>query len=337
MTDLPPDITEDDLAPHPSDDDYDWDQALAGIFGGASAVDDEPDGGLDDDPTPSGDEDVAGVDGEPPVDPGDALDDDGEPEPEVTLPESFDLGNGVIVSRDELSQLAGIRDWFTENPDQVRDFMGYLTGETTLVPRGQQPAGQPEPQQQQPEPALPPLDEDELQYLPSTIRERLKALDTLAEQNRALIERQQQHEQFLAYQAEQQRAQQIASTYQQAVSTGLAAWRERHPNVSDEDLVKVRKEAADLGVASAIAQRTGDPVQGVVESLEIAWLRNPEFRERELQGLQEQAAAEAQRRRKQDAIASNAGSTAPRTTAAPSTPEERFEAMVDAIRAAQSG
>jgi hypothetical protein len=70
--------------------------------------------------------------------------------------------------------------------------------------------------------------------------------------------------------------------------------------------------------------------------MEIAYLREPKFRQMELDSIQVRLDEEAKRQRKASSIAGSSGS-APRTQRAPSTPEERFAAMVDEIRAAQGG
>lgn len=324
-----------ELPPAPSDDDFDWEQALSELLSPADAP---PDEGVDATQDDSGDvpgTDAAVEDAE--VD-GGATDaaSGGSGEPPAAgrsdlaaAADQIDLGNGVTMSRAEVEQIANLRLWMQQYPDQTEQFIGVLTGQYDVVPRGQQP--EPEP-----ESTLPPLDDEDLSYLPPAVQARLRAIDEmearLREQQQAVHRTSSEVEQY----QQQQAAAAAAAAYSQAVEVGLATFRDSHPDLTDDDIITIRQEAAQLGIASRIAEQTGDPVRAVNESMEIAFLRSPEFRQRELDALQQQVAQEAQRRRKIDAVAGNSGS-APRTTRAPSTPEERMAAMVEELRAATRG
>ena len=151
------------------------------------ATDDEdevaPDGAV-------GGDDPQAADGESPASGGDAT-------------EFIQLGN-VKIPQAEAERVAQFWDWMNQNPDEALQFVGFMTGEYELHPRGQVPVQQttgaaapaPAPAPA-PETAEDPYEDWDL--LPDSVQERLKKVD----QMEAYLARQQEHERQVAHRQNQ--------------------------------------------------------------------------------------------------------------------------------------
>lgn len=313
-----------DLEPQYGDDDFDFEAFFAEHFN-HDVEEDSPEeyepvpGEFDED-----DFDDRTVGAEPPSPPEAGADgSDLEVPPDVIR-----IGNAEIPA-DSAEQVATFWAWMNENPQQAVEFMGYLMGDYELAPKvagGRQPEG---PLAAPGAPtSTPPVPDEDWEYLPESVRQRLQHVDML-EQRIA------QHDELLRQQYAEQQAQQIQRV-QSAIEQGVGSFRTKY-DVDDDTLERLKTEAGRLGLAGTLAAQYGDQARGVAEALELAYLRDPALRERE---LARQTAELQQEREKQKKLASLGGSSAQaptRSASQPSTPEEVRAAMVDEIRRAQLG
>ncbi len=316
MTDLPPEPA--DALPEPeaeagSEDDFDWQDFLSDYFGEKTA--EPPSEGEEGQPAEEEalvpDREAAAGDQPAP-----------EPEEEPAAPEYVEIA-GKKIPTNAAPQVAELYDFIHRHPKEAAAFLDVLEGKATVVPA--------DAQQQQPEtepaaPFNPPADED-WEFVPDTLREKAATVDQLAEKV-------QQFEQYFEAQ-QQQQAEAAAAEAMRAVTDGVAAFRETY-DVTDDDLEQLRQEAADLGVARRLQETNGgDATKAVRDALEIAYLRNPQYRERELERHTARALEESQRQAKLGAL-NGSGGSAPRTEPQPSTAEQRQASIVDAVRAAMN-
>ena len=227
----------------------------------------------------------------------------------------------VKVPEDEAVRVAKFWDWMNQNPTEAASFVGYMTGEYELIPKGQQQQQQyqqdPPPQQQPAEPVDDPYDDWDL--LPDSVQERLKKVDQL--------------EGYLA----QQQQQQYAAVQQQNMKSVEAAQAQfaTSYDLNAAEVANLASEAARLNIVPALAQELGDPVRAVERALEIVYLQSENGREREFNRRVAEAEADKDRKRKMASVGGTAGSV-PRQEpdAIPSDAAGRRSAMVNEIAAA---
>ncbi len=296
----------------PQEEDFDWERFLAEQF---HPDEEEQQQEQPEQPPVEGEEGQSSPEQEEP---------EGEapPPPAQPQPQLYTLGDRQLT-KEQAESLVGLYDFIQQHPNEALAFMDVLEGRAQVV-RGE--AQSPSPSEASSPQFSPPAEED-WEFVPQSLRERMAKLDEMEQRFAA-------HEDFLRRQQEQQAlayAQQAAV----AVEKGVEQFRSRY-DVTDEDLEKIRNEAARLQLADRLLAEVGDPVRAVDEALEIALLRNPEFREREIaRKQQEQLLADEKRQRKLSAIAGSSGS-APRDSK-PSTREDINASMVDMVRAAMRG
>ena len=254
-----------------------------------------------------GGDDLQAADGESPASGGDATD-------------FIQLGN-VKIPQAEAERVAQFWDWMNQNPDEALQFVGYMTGEYELHPRGQAPvqqaAGAPAAPAAAPETVEDPYEDWDL--LPDSVQERLKKVD--------------QMESYLAKQQEYDR--QVAHRQNQsAVETAQAQFANAY-DLNGVEVARLADEAARLNIVPALVQETGDPVRAVERALEIVYLQSGQGRDREFNRRLEQTEVEREKQRKMASVGGTAGSV-PRhePDAVPSNATERRSAMVNEIAAA---
>ena len=250
----------------------------------------------------------------------------GDPAVAPPAPDFIEIGSQRIPA-EHAERVAAFWQWMNEYPEQAMEFMGYLNGEYTLTPAQQaaveQAAAQAAAAPAEPKPR--PEDED-WTFVPDSVKDAIAELDEIKG-------RFETYDQWVA-RLEYEREQEAATAAVQAINMGVEKFREQY-DVSDQDLEQLRIEAGRLGVADRLAQQYGDPVRAVAESLELAYLRNPTFRDRETARQVTQAQEDQQRQRKLGALGGSGSPPVRKTT--PSTPEDRRTAMVREIREAVNG
>lgn len=308
-----------DALPADAWQDEDWEKFLGEYYSGTSAGDSE-----------AGTEEAEPTSG--PSTP-DEADDSVEPEPATATtqapapgaPETeyIEIGSQRIPA-EHAERVAAFWEWMNTYPQQAMEFMGYLNGEYTLTPAQEAALAEAAGEAAAKVEAKPSRAEDEdWTFVPESVKEAVGELDGVKQK----LETYDKWVQSLEYQQQQAAMEQAA----QSVNMGIEQFRTDY-DVSDEDLQVLRQEAASLGVADRLAQQYGDPARAVKESLEIAYLRNPAFRDRESARQQE---AVRKDRERQSKLGSLGGSgSAPVAKSGPSTPEDRRTAMVRAIREA---
>ena len=273
------------------------------------ATDDEDEDEVAPDVAVGGDDPQA-ADGESPASGGDAT-------------EFIQLGN-VKIPQAEAERVAQFWDWMNQNPDEALQFVGFMTGEYELHPRGQVPVQQttgaaapaPAPAPA-PETAEDPYEDWDL--LPDSVQERLKKVD----QMEAYLGRQQEHDRQVAHRQNQS-----------AVETAQAQFANTY-DLNGVEVARLADEAARLNIVPALVQETGDPVRAVERALEIVYLQSDQGRDREFSRRTEQAEVEREKQRKMASVGGTAGAV-PRQEpdAVPSNATERRSAMVNEIAAA---
>ena len=255
----------------------------------------------------AGGDDLQAADGESPASGGDATD-------------YIQLGD-VKIPQGEAERVAQFWDWMNQNPDEALQFVGYMTGEYELHPRGQAPVQQPVGAAAAPA-AAPETVEDPYEdwdLLPDSVQERLKKVD--------------QMESYLAKQQEYER--QVAHRQNQSsVETAQAQFANAY-DLNGMEVARLADEAARLNIVPALVQETGDPVRAVERALEIVYLQSDQGRDREFNRRLEQTEVEREKQRKMASVGGTAGSV-PRhePDAVPSNATERRSAMVNEIAAA---
>ncbi len=224
----------------------------------------------------------------------------------------------VRVPTEEAGKVAQFWDWMNNNPDEAMQFVGYMTGEYELHPRGQAPQPQPQP--------VPAAQDSEIadeyedwDLLPDSVQDRLKKVD--------------QMESYLAQQ--QHRDMQMSQARNlQAVETGQAQFANAY-DLNASEVARLADEAARLNIVPALVQEIGDPVRAVERALEIVYLQSEQGREREFNRRMEQTEIDREKQRKMASVGGTAGSV-PRQEpdAIPGNAIERRSAMVNEIAAA---
>jgi len=260
------------------------------------------------DPAPvvaAGDDDLQAADGESAV-----------PGSDSPLDGYIDLG-GTKIPAAEASRVAQFWDWMNQNPNEALEFVGYMTGEYELHPRGQEPTA-PAPA------AVAPADADDDPYedwdlLPDSVQERLKKIDSME----AVLRQQQEHQ---SHQRQQQGLKQVETAQAQFANSY---------DLSAEQVHRLADEAAKLNIVPALVQETGDPVRAVERALEIVYLQSEQGREREFNRRLAESESAKERQRKMASVGGTAGSV-PRqdSDVAPRDAVERRSAMVNEIAAA---
>ena len=245
---------------------------------------------------------------------GDSLDSGGD------APDYIQLGD-VKVPQAEAERVAKFWDWMNQNPDEAMQFVGYMTGEYELHPRGQAPvqqaAGAPAAPAAAPESTEDPYEDWDL--LPDSVQERLKKVDQL--------------EQYLAQQPQYEQQQQ-AQHNQHSVETAQAQFANQY-DLNAVEVARLANEAARLNIVPALVQETGDPVRAVERALEIVYLQSEQGRDREFNRRLEQTEVDREKQRKMASVGGTAGSVSRQETdAVPSNATERRSAMVNEIAAA---
>lgn len=323
MSDTEPTAT--DNAPDGGDDEFDWQSFLEDYYSGPQEPD-EPaeDSGEDLDPDPAADVEELEGDVEPPSPAA-------PPQDTPPAPDYIDIA-GRQVPTSAAEQLSNLYDFIDRYPEQAAQFSAYLNGQYDLVPRGQGSAPAQPPEEEPPIPAPPPLRDEDLEYLPDPVRERIRAIDAAQERLDRMERAMGEYSQVAQLQYEQVQAER-ARAAQSAINAGTTAFREEY-DLSEEDMTALQQDAAKLGVVERLAEEYNDPIRAVKETLELAYLRNPDYREREFARREQQLQDRRKKDKKLGAISGSGGSVTRSST--PSTPEERREAMVreiaDAIR-----
>jgi hypothetical protein len=238
------------------------------------------------------------------------------PAPGGDAPDYIQLGD-VRVPQSEAERVARFWDWMNTNPDEAMQFVGYMSGEYDLVPKGQQ-LDQPAPQRQSTD-----VDEsdpyEDWDLLPDSVQDRLKKVDKL--------------ETYLAAQHKQQQAV-VQQQNMKSVETAQAQFANAY-DLNSTEVARLADEAARLNIVPALVQESGDPVRAVERALEIVYLQSEQGREREFNKRIAQTEADRDKQRKMAAVGGTAGSV-PRQEpdSVPSNATERRSAMVNEIAAA---
>ncbi len=247
---------------------------------------------------------------------------DTTPEPQAMPSGSLDSEEleilGRRLGRQEAQSLVDFYDWVRANPQAAHDIDQYLQGTARIVPQGVQ---QPAPPTGGPgADALGDTEEDDLSEYPEGLKRRLAELD----QMKTVVQ---------SYEQDQQT--QRFAVAQAAVTRGTENYQTKM-GLTDEEIQELSAEAAALNVLQPIAQQRGDMLSAVEETLDIAYWRNPKFREAAFTRMQQQNSETAKRAKKAGSVSGGSGST-PRTTPPPSTPEDRRSRMLAEIQAAMNG
>jgi len=238
------------------------------------------------------------------------------PAPGGDAPDYIQLGD-VRVPQSEAERVARFWDWMNTNPDEAMQFVGYMSGEYDLVPKGQQ-LDQPAPQRQSTD-----VDEsdpyEDWDLLPDSVQDRLKKVDKL--------------ETYLAAQHKQQQAV-VQQQNMKSVETAQAQFANAY-DLNSTEVARLADEAARLSIVPALVQESGDPVRAVERALEIVYLQSEQGREREFNKRIAQTEVDRDKQRKMAAVGGTAGSV-PRQEpdSVPSNATERRSAMVNEIAAA---
>lgn len=316
MSDVDPDLEEvqDQVEETPveTDEDFDWQQFLEDYYSGPQAEGEpatvEPE---ESPPEPEESEDVTGST---------------EPTPPAPAPQFVEIaGRQIPIS--EADRVGALYDFIQQYPEQAAQFGSYLLGDMQLVPKsGPEGVTAAPPTTEQP-PARTPLRDEDMEYLPPAVQERIRLLDEYEDRfdqiGRALTT----YEDVARQQYEQVNAER-ARAAQGAINAGTEQFKTAY-DLSDDEVQGLMEDASKMGVVAHLAQQYQDPVRAVSEALELAYLRNPDYRDREFARRQAEAEAQRKKDKKLGAISGAGGSVNRSTT--PSTPEEKRAAMVREI------
>ncbi len=289
-------------------------QGFAAEYGSDRWVSDLESQFATDDDDPVGAEEVAE---EVAVGGGDSQAADGDtPAPGGGTPDYVQLGD-VRVPRDEAERVARFWDWMNTNPDEAMQFVGYMSGEYDLVPKGQETAPQPQAQPSTNVDEEDPYEDWDL--LPDSVQERLKKVDKL--------------EGYLAAQHKQQQSV-VQQQNLKSVETAQAQFANTY-DLNSNEVARLADEAARLNIVPALVQETGDPVRAVERALEIVYLQSEQGRDREFNKRMAQTESDRDKQRKMAAVGGTAGSVPRREPdSVPGNATERRSAMVNEIAAA---
>jgi vacuolar-type H+-ATPase subunit I/STV1 len=275
-------------------------------------------------PAETPDEDTGGEEDEPPADepaegevPDDAdgveggedtEGDDTPPPAPPAEPETVRVGEREMSIQDAQA-LVEFSDWVRANPEKAVAIDAYLRGQAEFRPVEVEPQA----------PAQPPLSEETLEDLDPAVRQRLETVDVLQQRLDAL-------------QAQQTQANQ--AQFQAAVQRGADNIKDKYA-LTDEEVQELQVIGAGMNVLPGIAQQRGDYVSAVEETLELAYWQTEKFRDAAVARYSAEQAEAEKRKRKASSISGGSGSV-PRGPKAPSTKEDRREAMVQAITQAMT-
>jgi len=228
--------------------------------------------------------------------------------------------------REQVEGLVEFYDWMAANPQAALDIDRYARGQARIAPLEDPAAPQPQVQQVQPPE---PVDDSIYDDIDPAIAAKLRKIDELSASTQEIQERQQQAEQAQVQQVSQERMSQA----QQAVRVGADNFATRM-GLDPDTIQALQDEAAELEILPGLARQKGDFVAAVEESLEIAYWRNPKYRDQAIEARVNEQAQERKRTSKANALTGSSGS-APRE--APqfdlATEDGRRKAMVADLKA----
>jgi hypothetical protein len=241
--------------------------------------------------------------------------------PEPELPATIRIGQYDLTPEDA-ERLAATYKWMSDYPEEATKFAGYLSGAYEMYPVGTEPAPQ------EPEKRWDADDDENWAFVPDALKQKVSKLDELEE-------RMAQYEQYLAVEQDRYMAAARAQA-ESSVTSGIAKFREEY-DITDTEVDQLRSEAAQLGVVPALNAQYNDPVRATYEALELAYLRNPDYRQREMDRKLQELQVDNKRQRKLASIGGQGGTAPAKQPKVPSTPDEMREAMVRDIAEAING
>lgn len=273
---MPPPENNDQMVTEPTLGDEDLQQWLTSIGDGAEielpslavgtppprATDDDPNGGVDDEPDP---DDPNGD--EPPQEP---------PAPTAGADADHFVINGQQFAREDIERLYNFDQYMRANPDiaqRVNDAIAPpTTGQPpvseTTTPPGTGATEQPTVEEwKDPEPP---------DFLDLEDPAQKFQWDTHVATQKTLFAQEQRSRQFFAQQAkvqQQTQARQVA----QDMDAALASFKQAHPNFNEDDIAKVRAAAAPF-VPGMMAQLA--PVEALGRAMEVAAVMDNDLREK---------------------------------------------------------
>lgn len=222
---------------------------------------------------------------------------------------------GRDFDQSEAESLVGFYDWVRSHPEQAYAIDAFMRGQAQFVVPEDRPPQQ-QQQQAQPEP------EEDLSDLPPSVRAKLAEIDELRNAVGTVA-----NDSMARRHAEAQAVVHLAGE-NFGTKYGLGA----------DEVEELQRDAAQLNIIPSYIAQGAPWAQAVEEALDVAYWRNPKYREAHAERIASQAKKDQTRQRKAASVSGGSGS-APRTAnpADTATPEGRRAAMVAAIAAAQNG
>lgn len=243
--------------------------------------------------------------------------------PPSSSSESFDLGDGLTISRDQAKALAEFDRFLADDPQLAELISGTIMGTHKVVPVAQDDTQTPPP------PASPLAPPDDLDLDDPAIKllwENLQAERSAREQ---------QAEQIQRHEAQLQST--TAATVTSAITRAKTSYQTQH-NLSDKDMTEIEEVAGRLNVVpslmSPVDPTTGlprkvDPLRALESAFELAHWQIPRLREAQIAAFQSTATADTKRKKKLSSLGGSSGnSTTRQPQAVPTNPAERRQAMI---------
>lgn len=245
---------------------------------------------------------------------------------------------GVNYGPDELTQAVQVRDWYLSlNQPQIQAIDALLSGTYRLVPANEADAAQ----QSASPPVTPPASSSSSQPVGDEAGEWLDPRAE-AEINRLRTELTQIRTEFQSAVTPVVQSQQDQALQQRvsAIDAAHVAFRDDY-SLNDDQMQQLGQAVVQANIFPAlIARHNGDVEAATRSALDMMFWSTPQFRDlktqQDLTALATESTATIDKQKKMSALASSGGSV-PRTNPTPRTKDERYAAMVEAIRQDQNG
>jgi hypothetical protein len=240
--------------------------------------------------------------------------------------EQFVQLGDITIPRSRLEAYLALDQELARSPELRETLRQHFERQVGVSP----PTNLPQPAAQQPQPS--PIPDDPFSSIPEEYRD-----DPVVQVAQRAFQAQQAEIARLnaIFAAQQQEvAQQRMIEFNKAVETGTMNFQRAH-SLTDEDMVRLRTQAAQLNVVDNLLPQLG-PVGAVERALETAYFMDPSFREKELARVAAEQRNDSAKKQKLAAISGSSGSV-PRTTPAPTTEEGRRAAMIADVGAMMNG
>lgn len=223
--------------------------------------------------------------------------DDGQENPDAGPPGDQDEGfitvNGQQLPVQDIEALLEFQAWARQNPQHMQAFGAYLEGQAEFVPKGQEQE-EPKPKQD---------DEDWEDLDPAT----KKQIESLREREAELERKIQEIQQPLAAMQQQSYADQVAHATK-VVNEVKQQFQEQW-GLSDEEVNALEREATQAQILPAIRQQEPDLHKAVAATLETAFWRNPNYRQKAMDVELTRSGAAEQRKALASRVSGAGGST----------------------------